>query len=190
MAAPKENFDALLEKYPAKQQAAVMKTIEAAEKFFPHSERTIAWGMPTLKIGEDNLCHVMAFRNHNSLFPSSGAVASTLKKELANYTVSKGTIQFELEKPFPSSLLKKILLARLEQINDSYPKKSGVFVEYYKNGGIKAKGRYKGSKMHGKWEFFRQDGSIMRSGSFKAGVQSGEWITYDAKGKKVKITKF
>jgi antitoxin component YwqK of YwqJK toxin-antitoxin module len=44
--------------------------------------------------------------------------------------------------------------------------------------------------MHGKWEFFRQDGSIMRSGSFKAGVQSGEWITYDAKGKKVKTTKF
>ena len=86
--------------------------------------------------------------------------------------------------------LKKILLARLEQVNDSYPKKDGTFFEYYKNGGVKSKGKYKGSKMHGKWEFYRMDGSIMRSGAFTNGVQSGTWITYDAKGKKVKETKF
>jgi antitoxin component YwqK of YwqJK toxin-antitoxin module len=112
------------------------------------------------------------------------------KKDLAKFKVSKGTIQFELDKPFPKPLLKKILLTRIKQINESYPKANGQFVEYYKNGGIKARGKYKGKQMHGKWEFFRQDGSIMRSGSFKEGEQAGEWITYDAKGKKVKITKF
>ena len=36
-----------------------------------------------------------------------------LKKELAGYTVSKGTIQFAKEKPFPVALLKKILKARI-----------------------------------------------------------------------------
>lgn len=177
-------------KFPKEQQKALLETLKAAEALFPRAERTIAWGMPTLKIGEDNLCHVMGFKKHNSFFPSSGAVASTLKKELANYTVSKGTIRFDMEKPFPKPLLKKILLARLEQINDSYPKKSGAFVEYYKNGGVKAKGKYKGSKMHGKWEFFRMDGTVMRTGSFNNGKQSGLWITFDAKGKKVKETKF
>jgi antitoxin component YwqK of YwqJK toxin-antitoxin module len=30
----------------------------------------------------------------------------------------------------------------------------------------------------------------MRSGSFKDGKQAGTWITYDAKGKKVKESKF
>ena len=139
---------------------------------------------------EDNLCHVMGFKNHNSLFPSSGAIATKFAKDLSKFKVSKGTIQFEMEKPFPPALLKKILLARLDQINESYPKKNGLFIEYYKNGGIKAKGKYKGAKMHGRWEFFRVNGSLMRSGSFIDGKQSGTWTTFDAKGKKVKESKF
>ena len=183
-------FDSQLKKFPKAQQRALLETIKAAEKLFPKSKRAIAWGMPTLKVGEDNLCHVMGFKNHNSLFPSSGSIATQLKKDLSKFTVSKGTIQFDLEKPFPNSLLKKVLTARLDQINNSYPKKNGLFIEYYKNGGIKAKGKYKGANMHGKWEFFRINGSLMRSGSFINGKQSGIWTTFDAKGKKVKESKF
>lgn len=183
-------FKEALKKFPKEQQAALLETIESAETLFPNSERVIAWGMPTLRIGEDNLCHVMGFKNHNSLFPSSGSIASQLKKDLAKFKVSKGTIQFDAELAFPKPLLKKILLARLDQINGSYPKKNGLFIEYYKNGGIKAKGKYKGSQMHAKWEFFRQDGSLMRAGEFNNGKQCGTWVTYDAKGKKVKETKF
>jgi uncharacterized protein YdhG (YjbR/CyaY superfamily) len=186
----KQMFESQLKKFPKTQQKALLETLKTAEQLFPKAERAIAWGMPTLKIGDDNLCHVMGFKNHNSFFPSSGAISTQFKKDLEKFVVSKGTIQFELEKPFPKALLKKILLARLEQINDSYPKKNGLFVEYYKNGGIKAKGKYKGARMHGKWEFFRIDGSLMRSGSFDNGKQSGLWITFDAKGKKVKESKF
>ena len=183
-------FSAALKKFPKEQQLALLKTIKFAEELAPHAVRTIAWGMPTLKIGEDNLCHVMGFKNHNSLFPSSGSIASQFKKDLAKFQVSKGTIQFDLNKPFPKPLLKRLLLARIEQINKSYPKKNGAFVEYYKNGGIKAKGKYKGAKLHGAWQFFRLDGTLMRSGSFKDGKQSGTWITYDSKGRKVKTTNF
>ena len=131
------SFAAALKKFPKEQQKALMTTIESAEALYPHAERVIAWGMPTLKIGEDYLCHVMGFKKHNSFFPSSGAVASMLKEELADYVVSKGTIQFSLDKPFPKSVLKKVLAARLEQINDSYPKKSGLYIEYAKNGKVK-----------------------------------------------------
>ena len=134
-------FSAALKKFPKEQQLALLKTIKFAEELAPHAVRTISWGMPTLKIGEDNLCHVMGFKNHNSLFPSSGAIPEQFKKELAPYKVSKGTIQFDLAKPFPKSLLKKILHARIDQINESYPKKNGAFVEYYKNGAIKSKGK-------------------------------------------------
>ena len=185
-----QTFSSLLKKFPKEQQKAIMATLESAEAFFPHSKRTVAWGMPTLQIGKDNLCHVMGFKNHNSLFPSSGAIAAQFPKELKAFTVSKGTIQFDKEKPFPKTLLKKILLARLEQINDSYPKKNGEYIQYYKHGGIQSIGKYKGSQMHGVWKFYRLDGSLMRSGNFKAGKQSGEWVTYDSKGKKVKVTKF
>ena len=74
-------FSAALKKFPKEQQLALLKTIKFAEELAPHAIRTIAWGMPTLKIGEDNLCHVMGFKNHNSLFPSSGSIASQFKNE-------------------------------------------------------------------------------------------------------------
>ncbi len=183
-------FASSLKKFPKDQQKALMETINSVEKMFPMAKRTISWGMPTLTIGEDNLCHVMGFKAHNSLFPASGSISAMLKDELKAYVVGKGTIQFEMAKPFPKPLLKKILLKRLEQINDSYPKKSGVFIEYYKNGGIKAQGKYKGKHMNGAWKFFRMDGSLMRAGSFKDGKQIGTWVTFDAKGKKVKETIF
>ena len=184
------DFAAFFKKYPKEQQKALLETLRAAELLFPQSTRAIAWGMPTLKIGEDNLCHVMGFKNHNSLFPASGSIAANMGSALDKYVVSKGTIHFEIDKPFPKALLKKVLLSRLEQINGSYPKASGVFIEYYKNGGIKAEGKYKGKVMNGVWKFYRLDGSLMRSGSFKDGQQSGVWTTYDSKGRIVKTTKF
>jgi uncharacterized protein YdhG (YjbR/CyaY superfamily) len=179
-------FANVLKKFPKEQQRALMETIKSAERLFPHATRAIAWGMPTLKIGDDNLCHVMGFKNHNSLFPASGSIAAHVAKDLKSYKVSKGTIQFELEKPFPKPLLKKILSTRLQQINESYPKANGLSIEYYKNGAMRFKGKLKGKKMHGKWEFFRQDGSLMRSGTFKDDKQFGIWTTYDSKGKVVK----
>ena len=72
----KVNFDSVLKKFPKEQQRALLATIKSAETLFPKAERAIAWGMPTLKIGEDNLCHVMGFKNHNSFFPASGSVAA------------------------------------------------------------------------------------------------------------------
>ena len=122
MQSEKQVFDSQLKKFPKAQQRALLETIKAAEKLFPKSKRAIAWGMPTLKVGEDNLCHVMGFKNHNSFFPASGSVAAHMKSDLAKYRVSKGTIQFDLDKPFPKPILRKVLLTRLSQINDSYPK--------------------------------------------------------------------
>jgi uncharacterized protein YdhG (YjbR/CyaY superfamily) len=185
-----EIFETVLNKFPLAQQKVLWSSIEAAEALFPQATRAIAWGMPTLKIGEDNLCHIMGFKNHNSLFPASGAVAEHLKSDLVGYVVSKGTIQFAVDKPFPKPLLKKVLLTRLDHINASYPKKNGEFVEYYKNGGIKSEGKYKNSVMHGSWKFYRLDGSVMRTGSFANGEQSGTWTTYDKNGRVVKTTEF
>lgn len=184
------DFKSALKKFPKEQQKALLETISAAESLFPKAERAIAWGMPTFRIGSDNLCHIMGFKNHNSLFPASGAVAEHMEKELSKYTVTKGTIHFDLAKSFPKPLLKKILLTRLEHINQSYPKANGSYIQYYKNGGVSIEGKYKAGKMNGAWKFYRMDGSLMRTGSFKNGEQSGTWTTYAANGRVVKVTEF
>ena len=52
-----------------------------------------------------------AFADHCSLFP--GAIVEEFKTELKNYRISKGTIQFPVDKPLPATLIKKIVKARV-----------------------------------------------------------------------------
>ena len=61
---------------------------------------------------------------------------------------------------------------------------------FHQNGNPRYKGKFKESKMHGYWEFFRKDGTLMRSGSFDFGKQIGTWTTYDQTGHPYKETEF
>ena len=56
-----------------------------------------------------------AFSGHCSLFPTA-SVISKFKDELKAYKIAKGTIQFPVDKPLPSALLKRIVKARLTDI--------------------------------------------------------------------------
>lgn len=55
-----------------------------------------------------------AFSGHCSLFPTA-AVIERFKPELKGYTISKGTIQFPLDKPLPIALIKRIVKARVTE---------------------------------------------------------------------------
>ncbi len=62
------------------------------------------------------------------------------------------------------------------------------YIKYHNDGTLWAKGTTVNGVMTGYWEWFRKDGSKMRSGHFKKGKQTGEWVTYDKKGRVVKVT--
>lgn len=154
----------------------------------PTAEQVIKYGIPTFLIEGVPVIGFDGYKAHNSIFPYSGSFNSRLKKELEKYVQTKGSIHFDGEKSIPKPLVNKILAERIKQINDSYPKKSGEYLEFYANGVLKAKGKYKSGRLHGDWKWFRKSGVIMRSGTFKNGEQTGTWITYDVKGKVYKKT--
>ena len=56
-----------------------------------------------------------AFSDHCSLFPTA-SVIKTFKEDLKDYKVSKGTILFSVDKPLPAALLKKMVKARLAEM--------------------------------------------------------------------------
>lgn len=58
-----------------------------------------------------------AFSDHCSLFPAA-AVIEKFKDELEGYRISKGTIQFPLDKPLPSGLIKRIVKTRLAELKE------------------------------------------------------------------------
>ena len=177
-----------LKKFGPEQKKILTDLRDHIASKLPSSEQVIKYGIPTFLIEGVPVIGFDGYKAHNSIFPYSGSFNSRLKKELEKYVQTKGSIHFEGGKSISKPLINKILAEKIRQINDSYPKKTGEYLEFYADGVLKAKGKYKGGKLHGEWKWFRKTGVIMRSGSFKNGVQTGTWITYDAKAKIYKKT--
>ncbi len=76
--------------------------------------------MPTFKYRGRSLVAFAAFKKHCSLFPMSGAVIEKFKGELGGLHTSKGTLQFPQDKPLPAALVKKIIKARMAEIEAKY----------------------------------------------------------------------
>jgi len=87
-------------------------TIKAAA---PEAAETISYQMPAFKDHGRILVYYAAFKDHYSLFPASEAVIESLGEELKPYVTGKGTIRFEMGKPLPTALVKRIVKARLEE---------------------------------------------------------------------------
>jgi uncharacterized protein YdhG (YjbR/CyaY superfamily) len=79
----------------------------------PEATETISYRMPAFKY-KGVLVWFAAFSNHCSFFPTA-AVIEALKGELKAFSISKGTIQFPIDKPLPAALVKKMVKLRVVQ---------------------------------------------------------------------------
>lgn len=168
---------ALLAKLPDRQAKIMHQLRLDVLKLVPAAQDRISYQMPTLEISGQILLHYAGFKNHNSIF-AGAELPRRLADDLGEMVTSKGTIQFGKEHMFSKALLKKIIKERIAIINEQYPKKSGEYLEFYDNGHLKSKGKYKDGHMHGNWEFYSRDGSLMRSGRLEEGEPVGKWQTF------------
>jgi uncharacterized protein YdhG (YjbR/CyaY superfamily) len=77
------------------------------------STEIISYGIPAFK-DKRVLVWFAAFSDHCSLFPTA-SIIEKFKTELKNFSTSKGTIHFPIEKPLPIALIKKLVKARVAQ---------------------------------------------------------------------------
>jgi len=75
---------------------------------------TISYRIPAFK-HHGILVWFAAFSDHCSLFPTA-AVIEAFNEELKGFSTSKGTIHFPLNRPLPVALIKKIVKARVAEL--------------------------------------------------------------------------
>ncbi len=112
--APK-NVDEYLAGVPEPARSTLNKIRAAIRSAVPpEATEAISYGMPVFKY-KGVLVWFAAFSNHCSLFPTA-AVIEAFKNELKGFSTSKGTIHFPTDKPLPAALVKKLVKARVAQI--------------------------------------------------------------------------
>jgi uncharacterized protein YdhG (YjbR/CyaY superfamily) len=77
----------------------------------PEAVEIISYQIPAFKT-KKVLVWYAGFSKHCSLFPTA-SVIEEFRDDLAGFTVSKGTVQFPMEKALPTDLIKRMVKARV-----------------------------------------------------------------------------
>lgn len=90
------------------------KTIRAA---VPKAEECLSYGVAAFRVNGECIAGFGASAKHCSYYPMSGKTVATLRDDLKNYKTTKGSVQFQLDQPLPAALVRKLIKARIAEIN-------------------------------------------------------------------------
>jgi uncharacterized protein YdhG (YjbR/CyaY superfamily) len=109
-----QSIDEYIGTFPDDIQSRLDSMRQIIKSVIPGAIETISYQIPTFKINNKNIVHFSAYKKHIGLYPGSSAIEH-FKEELSQYKWSKGTVQFPLDNPIPSELVKKIVIFRARE---------------------------------------------------------------------------
>jgi uncharacterized protein YdhG (YjbR/CyaY superfamily) len=111
-ATPK-SIDQYLSRLDDKPRRALEKLRKDIKTAAPGAEECISYRIPAFRLDGRMLVWFHATAKHCSFFPGAHPI-HVYKAALKKYSTSKGTIRFDPDAPLPSTLVKKLVKARIE----------------------------------------------------------------------------
>jgi uncharacterized protein YdhG (YjbR/CyaY superfamily) len=96
---------------------ARMKAIrDMVRAIAPDAVEVYSYGIPGFKLDGKPLVWYAAFARHTSLYPMTASIRKAHAAALKDYKMSTGTVQFPLDKPLPTALVKGLIKARIAEL--------------------------------------------------------------------------
>jgi uncharacterized protein YdhG (YjbR/CyaY superfamily) len=109
--AGKAEVEAYLARVPEPARTTLEKVRAMIHAAAPKAAtEAISYSIPSFQY-KGGLVAYAAFKRHCSFFPMGWAAIEEFAEELEGFRVSKGTIQFPVDKPLPAGLVKKMVKA-------------------------------------------------------------------------------
>jgi uncharacterized protein YdhG (YjbR/CyaY superfamily) len=109
-------IDAYLATLDDERRATLAKLRATIHAVVPRAEECISYGMPAFRVDGAVVAGFLATARGCSYFPFSGSTLETLADELARYDRTKSGLHFPADRPLPSTLVRKLLRARLAEV--------------------------------------------------------------------------
>jgi len=111
-----EAVERYLAAIPEPARGTILQVRETIRESLPASAtEEMGYGVPAFRSGQ-LVAGYAAGRKFCSYYPMSGRVITKLAADLQSYELTKGAIHFPLDKPLPAALIKKLVQARLLEI--------------------------------------------------------------------------
>ena len=108
------DMDAYIASLPRDVQNILEKIRQVIRKTVPEAVEAISYQIPTFKLNDKNLVHFAAWKDHIGFYATPSGNAA-FKKELAQYKVAKGSIQFPIDEPIPYDLVQNMVSFRVKE---------------------------------------------------------------------------
>ena len=99
--------------FPENTQKILQQIRSIIKKAAPGAAEVISYNMPAYKLN-GILVYFAGYENHIGFYPTASGIEA-FKKHFSDYKFSKGAVQFPIDQPLPSSLIKKIVEFRVAE---------------------------------------------------------------------------
>ncbi|MDP9223358.1 MAG: DUF1801 domain-containing protein [Actinomycetota bacterium] len=112
-----EEVDQYLRGLEEPKRSTLQTLRETILEIVPDAEQVISYRVPAFRVGGKTVAGFAAFKDHLSYLPFSGSVIGPLADELDGYTMTKSALHFPVDRPLPTALVKKLIRARLAEVD-------------------------------------------------------------------------
>ena len=117
-----KNVDEYIAQAPPDSQAALGQLRKAVKAAAPKATEVISYQMPIYKYGGRPLVGFAGYKKHYGFYLMSFAVMTAYDAEVKDYRSSKYTLQFPVAEPVPVALVKKLVKARVAEVDARPPR--------------------------------------------------------------------
>lgn len=108
--------DEYLDKLPKDQRTVLEDLRRTIKALSPEITELISYGIPSFKYKGRQFVAFAAYPGHINFLIMSYPIMETFKSDLKRFETDKATIRFTVERPLPAALLKKLIKARMAEI--------------------------------------------------------------------------
>jgi uncharacterized protein YdhG (YjbR/CyaY superfamily) len=108
-------IDEYLAKASAKNRALLEELRNTIRALAPEAEECISYRIPAFRFRGRIIAGFSATSKGGSYYPFSGTTLKTLAADIEGYGQTKSALHFGLDRPLPTSLVRKLLKARIAE---------------------------------------------------------------------------
>jgi uncharacterized protein YdhG (YjbR/CyaY superfamily) len=109
-----ESIDEYIAGFPPATQTVLEELRALVKDVVPDATETISYSMPTFDLHGRHLVHFAGFAKHVGLYPLPKAI-DAFTEELRPYKRGKGSVQFPLDRPLPTDLIRRMIEFRVAE---------------------------------------------------------------------------